>query len=191
MRDRGGKAQQLCPQGPPSWLLALQLEVYAHLVQVRGGGEVAQRDLLLLAPVEELQQLQAPGEVPGESSASHHHHHPSSCPAGAPARLPSSSPRSTAPGHAQVFPTTVGSRVCSLRLLAEQGTAQPCQGFHKHLSHLPPSPLLAVHGQHHAGALQLHLHPPGHELQRGPAQQGRGLRGLLRTCGGTHESHGQ
>lgn len=79
----------------------------------------------------------------------------------------------------------------ALCLLTEQGMAQRCQGFHKHLSRRPPSPLLAVHGQHHAGALQLHLHPPGHELQRVPAQQGQGLRGLLRACGGTHRSHGQ
>lgn len=30
-----------------SWLLAFQLEVYTHLVQVGGGHEVAQWDLLL------------------------------------------------------------------------------------------------------------------------------------------------
>lgn len=39
-------------------------------------------------------------------------------------------------------------------------------------------PLLTVHRQHHAGALQFHLHPLGDELQCVPAQQGRGFQGL-------------
>lgn len=103
---------------------------------------------------------------------------PVSCPTGEPAHVPFSLPRSPA----QSFPLewALELALCSLvEPKDKKGMAQlspgPCP---LHCFGLSSSPLLAVHGQHHAGVLQLHLHPPGDELQGVPAQHRQGFRGL-------------
>lgn len=94
-------------------------------------------------------------------------------------------PQEPSPRPSSVLPTGVGSRAHSLQSNRAKGRQGNGTVVPRSMSRALlwtrtacPSPLLAVHGQHHAGVLQLHLHPPGDELQHVPAQHRQGLRGL-------------